>query len=126
MTVDAGAFSKIDALPSKPAARRSEPSVYLPMITEIMESGEARKSPPVSDVANGDKASDAALLDRELRRAGRQAGAKVDIRKAKPNSKGMVYVSFTAEPDPERVANGDAPADDVPPEEEVRRPKRVS
>ena len=68
MSIDAGAFSKIDALPSKPAARRSEPSVYLPMITEIMQSGEARKSPPVSDVANGNKASDAALLDRELRR----------------------------------------------------------
>lgn len=110
-------FDKIDKLPVKPAGRTSTPSEYQDVIRNLMENGGALKSKAISNIADGDKPSPAVALERELRRAGRQVGAKVFIRKSAENSQGMLYISFSAEVDPERPANGDSPADDVPPEE---------
>ena len=109
-------FEKIEKLPVKPAGRTSTPSEYQDVIRELAASnGGALKSKPISD-DDSDGPSDAQLLERELRRAGRQVGAKVFVRKSRPNASGMVYVSFSAEPDPERPSNGDSPEDDVPPD----------
>lgn len=135
-------FTQIDKLPTKPAGRKSEPSEYQELIRELAGNGEARKSPAISDIKNrvsdgkdGTKEgpSDAELLERELRRAGRQVGAKVYIRKSRKNAKGLVFVSFNAEPDPEKVSNGDSPEDaDIPPEDNEANagrksgPRRVS
>ena len=119
-------FEEIERLPVKPAGRTANPSEYQDVIRKLVGTGRALKSKAISDVKPADdKPSDAQVLERELRRAGRQVGAKVYIRKSRPNASGLVFVSFSAEADPERADNGDVPVDDVPPEE-TRRPKRVS
>lgn len=109
-------FEKIDKLPVKPAGRTSTPSQYQDVIRNLMENGGALKSKPVSNVPDGDKPSPAVALERELRRAGRQVGAKVYIRKSAENAQGQLYISFSAELDPDRPVNGDSPADEVPPD----------
>lgn len=111
-------FDAIDNLPVKPAGRTSTPSEYQDVIRKLMENGGALRSKPVSNTAGTDgKPSEAVALERELRRAGRQVGAKVFIRKSAENAQGMLYVSFSAKADPDRPVNGDSPADDVPPDE---------
>ena len=124
MTVAFDEFEEIDKLPVKPAGRKAEPSRYAPLIKELAESGKARKSKPISDVVpDNAKTSPAGELERELRRAGRQVGAKVSIRKSPPNAAGAIYVSFSAVFDGERAENGTAPEDVSPPEQRTRKVK---
>lgn len=93
-------FADTKSMPKKPAGRNSPPSKFAPMLRELMANGKVKstKRPLDSRKPAGGGASQVEQMERELRRAARQIGGKVSIRKINNDDNGGMTLSFNVKP----------------------------
>lgn len=116
-------FAPIKVLPRKPAGRNSPPSKFTPLLKSLAETGEGRatKKPLDSRKPSNGGASQVEAMERELRRAARQNGLKINIRRTPDDQvPHLVTLSFRVEVLPK---NGDAKDKSEAPSTAEKAPK---
>lgn len=113
-------FADAKSMPKKPAGRNSPPSVFAPMLKALLENGKVKttKKPYDNRKPAGGGPSAVDQMERELRRAARQVGGKISIRKITDGNETRLSFSVKAVPAP---TDEDQTEAEVPAEEATTR-----
>lgn len=109
-------FADVDGLPRKPAGRNSPPSKFAPLLKSLLASGKSKTTKRSYSTRKpaGGGTSDSDQMERELRRAARQVGGKISIRKTDDDeSAGTVFLSFRMSPEEAKAAKPAATPEDA-------------